>query len=108
VLADDESGYAVGLDTRLTPELELEGLARELVHRVQNMRKKAGFEISDRIVIYWQGWERLQEVFAAHGDYVRAETLANEIVQSPPPPDAYAEEQKLDGETTTLAVKRVT
>jgi len=103
-LAED-SGYAVGLDTRLTPELESEGLARELVHRIQNLRKAAGFEISDRITVRWRGWDRLRDVFAAHGDYVRAETLANDIAEGTPP-GAYTEEQKIDGHDVTLAVKR--
>jgi isoleucyl-tRNA synthetase len=102
----EESGYAVGLDTRLTPELKSEGTARELVHRIQNMRKAAGFEISDRIVIYWQGGDAIREVFAAHGDYIREETLANEIIEGSPPTGAHVEEQKLDGETFTLAVIR--
>jgi isoleucyl-tRNA synthetase len=105
-LADDESGYAVGLDTRLTPELESEGLARELVHRIQNMRKAAGFEISDRITVYWQGSDGLGEVFSAHSAYLREETLANEIVEGTPGPDSYVEEQKLGGGTLTLGVKR--
>jgi isoleucyl-tRNA synthetase len=105
-LAED-SGYAVGLDTRLTPELESEGLARELVHRIQNMRKAAGFEISDRITVHWQGWDRLRDVFAAHGEYAREETLANDLVEGPPPDGAFSEEQKIDGQTLTLAVKRV-
>ncbi|MBI2936292.1 MAG: isoleucine--tRNA ligase, partial [Chloroflexi bacterium] len=52
-----ESGYIVRIDTRITPELAQEGLARELVHRIQNMRRAAGFEISDRIVTWYQGGE---------------------------------------------------
>jgi isoleucyl-tRNA synthetase len=104
-LAED-SGYAVGLDTRLTPELESEGLARELVHRIQNMRKAAGFEISDRITVSWQGPERLREVFAAHGGYIREETLADAVTEGPPPAEAHVEEQKLEGQPLTLAVQR--
>jgi isoleucyl-tRNA synthetase len=106
-LAEDEAGYAVGLDTNVTPELAGEGLARELVHRIQNLRKSAGFEISDRIVAYFQGWDRLRGVFAAHGAYVREETLADDLVESPPPPEATSEQQNIDGHEVTLAVKRV-
>jgi isoleucyl-tRNA synthetase len=104
-LAED-SGYAVGLDTRLTPELESEGLARELVHRIQNLRKAAGFEISDRITVYWQGPERLRDVLATHDAYIREETLADGIAEGPVPADGYSEAQKLDGEAVTLAVKQ--
>ncbi|MBI2912793.1 MAG: class I tRNA ligase family protein, partial [Chloroflexi bacterium] len=106
-LASDEAGYALGLDTTLTPELRDEGLARELVHRIQNLRKAAGFDISDRIVTYYRGWERLGQVLARHGDYVRQETLSRELLEGAPPPDAHAEEQKIDGQAVTLAVRRV-
>jgi isoleucyl-tRNA synthetase len=106
VLADDESGYAVGLDTRLSDELRDEGLARELVHRIQNLRKAAGLEISDRIVAYYNGWDRLRDVFTAHGDYVRDETLANEVAEGTPPDSATTETAKVDGHEVTLAVRR--
>jgi isoleucyl-tRNA synthetase len=105
-VASDEAGYAVSLDTTITPELADEGLARELVHRIQNMRKAAGFEIADRITVYYAGWERLGQVLARHGGYVRAETLANDLVEGAPPDGAYIEEQKLDGRAVTLGVKR--
>ena len=61
-LAEDDAGYAVGLDTKITPELADEGLARELVHRIQNARKAAGFEISDRIAVFYGDSERLRSV----------------------------------------------
>jgi isoleucyl-tRNA synthetase len=105
-LAEDEAGYAAGLDTRITPELADEGLARELVHRIQNMRKAAGFEISDRIVITHGDSPRLRDILAAHGNYIREETLANELIEGLAPEDAYAEDQNLDGDTITLAVRR--
>jgi len=104
-LAED-SGYAVGLDTRLTLELESEGLARELVHRIQNLRKAAGLEISDRITVHWQGPDRLREVLATHDAYIREETLADGITEGPPPAEAHSEKQKLEGEDVTLSVKR--
>ena len=105
-LAEDDAGYAVGLDTTITPELADEGLARELVHRIQNARKAAGFEISDRIAVYYSDSERLRSVFGAHGEYVRAETLADEIAEGTAPEGAHVEEQALEGETVTLAVRR--
>jgi isoleucyl-tRNA synthetase len=105
-LAEDDAGYAVGLDTRLTPELADEGLARELVHRIQNMRKAAGFEISDRIIIYHDDSERLRYLLAAHGPYVQEETLANSIQSGHAPDGAFSEQQTLDGEAVTLAVQR--
>jgi isoleucyl-tRNA synthetase len=107
-VAEDESGYAVGLDTAVTPELAEEGLARELVHRIQSLRRAAGFDISDHITTYYQGPPRLQAVLQRHGDYVRQETLSEEMVEGAPPTSAgaHTEAQKLDGEPLTLAVLR--
>jgi isoleucyl-tRNA synthetase len=68
---DHDTGYAVAVESALTPELADEGLARELVHKIQNMRKAAGFEISDHIVTYHSGSDRVGEVLAAHDAYVR-------------------------------------
>jgi isoleucyl-tRNA synthetase len=106
-LAEDEAGYAVGIDTAITPELADEGLARELVHRIQNMRKAAGFEIADRISLYYSDAQRLRRVFADYGDYVREETLAEEIAEGRAPDAAYVEEQTVEGEKITFAVRRV-
>ncbi|MCH7511826.1 MAG: SDR family NAD(P)-dependent oxidoreductase, partial [Chloroflexi bacterium] len=68
-----EGGYVVALDTEVPPELRDEGLARELVHRLQNLRREAGFDIADRITTYWQGDDDVRRVLEAHGGYVRAE-----------------------------------
>jgi isoleucyl-tRNA synthetase len=106
-LAEDESGYAVGLDTRITPELADEGLARELVHRIQNLRKTAGLDISDRIVLYYSGWHRLRDVFATHATYIRDEVLAGDVSESPPPEDAAVDSQTIEGHEATLALRRV-
>jgi len=107
VLARDEAGYAVGLDIAITPELADEGLARELVHRLQNLRKAAGFDIADRIETYYRGPDWLQRVLARHGDYVRQETLSRSLLEGDPPPGAYTETQRLEGQEITLAVRRV-
>ena len=71
----EEGGYTVALETTLNKALEDEGLARELVHRIQNLRKQAGFEISDRIRLWYETDERLTEVIQAFRDYIRTETL---------------------------------
>jgi isoleucyl-tRNA synthetase len=72
-----ENGVVVALTTALTPELELEGDARDLVRAIQELRKEAGLELSDRIVL---GIHGADDVVAAHGAYVRSETLATSIV----------------------------
>ena len=101
-----EGGYTVAVTTEVGPSLALEGLARELVHRVQNMRRSAGFDIADHIVTYYQGDVGLDSVMEAHGEYVRQETLSRRVLKSVPPPDSHVESHTLDGLDVTLGVKR--
>ena len=101
-----EGGYSVAVTTEITPELELEGRARELVHLVQNMRRSAEFDIADHIATYYDGDEALEEVMAAHGDYIRQETLSRELTRGVPPEGAYTEEQKVNGLAVVLGVVR--
>jgi isoleucyl-tRNA synthetase len=96
----------VGIDANLTEELKAEGLAREVVRRIQDMRKKAGFNIEDRITICYQAHGRLSEVFSTWGEYIASETLATRLLNAPPVEDAYSEEFNLDGEELVLAVKQ--
>ena len=102
------SGQAltVGVNTVLTEDLRLEGLARDLVRAIQGMRKSAGFDIADRIVTYYQGGETLEQVVAAQGDYIAAETLSLEL-RLGLPDGGYREEQRLGGEPVTLAVVKI-
>jgi isoleucyl-tRNA synthetase len=79
VVESDES-VTVALDTELTPELVAEGLAREFVNRIQNMRKDAGFEVTDRIKISFNGSPELVEAITAFSDYVSNETLAESLI----------------------------
>ena len=102
-----EGGYSVAVTTEITPELELEGRARELVHLIQNMRRSAEFDIADHIVTYYGGDEALEEVIAAHGDYIRQETLSRELTRGVSPEGAYTEEQKVNGLAVVLGVVRV-
>jgi len=106
--AAEERGLIVAVDTTLTPELEREGLARDLVRRIQNMRKEADFNIDDRITTYYQAEGRLAEVMAdpEHVAYIRAETLSRELVEGPPPQGAYVQSFELEGDPITLGVQR--
>ena len=101
-----EGPYLVAVDTTLTDDLRDEGLARELVHRIQTMRRSADFQITDRIVTWYAGDERTARVMAQHGDYVRQETLSTELREGEPDTGAYTEEAKLDGVVVKLGVKR--
>ncbi len=94
----------VAVDATITPALRQEGLARELVRRIQAMRKSAGFDISDRIATYYQAGEELAQVFQEWSAYIQAETLSTALLAGAPPEGAYVEEQKVDGETATLGV----
>ncbi len=101
-----DKGVTVGLDTAITPELKAEGLARELVRRIQDLRKKAGFNIEDRIDTYYQAEGELAAVFSEWGAYIKAETLSEQLTAGAAPAGAFVEEQKVDGQKITLAVSR--
>ena len=102
-----ESGYMVAMETTITPDLAAEGLARELVHRIQNLRRAANFEITDRIVTFWQGPPRVGEVMQSFADYIQQETLSDGLVEGTPEEWAHAETQKLEGMELVLGVKQV-
>jgi isoleucyl-tRNA synthetase len=117
-LAED-NGYLVALDTHLTDDLIMEGLAREVVRRVQTMRKDADFDISDNILLKYNASGRLANAIEQFADYIRAETLSQQLEQGEPTngfhrvyfgPDPAGDPKKdtsIDGETLVLAVKRV-
>ncbi len=103
----------VAIDTVLTPELKAEGLARELVRRIQAQRKDADFNIEDRITTWYQAeddpstglGQGLAEVFATFADYIQAETLTTKLVAGEPPAEAYTETHKVEGQEVTIGVK---
>jgi isoleucyl-tRNA synthetase len=91
-----EPGVIVAVDTTLTPDLVAEGLARELVRRVQTARKNAGFRIKDRIVIYYEVGVELAELMSAWGSYIKHETLAADLVPARAPTGAFVVEEAID------------
>ena len=102
-----ESGYLAAVTTTISSDLAAEGTARELVHIVQNMRKAAGFDIADHIVTSYEGPSELGEVVEAHGEYIRQETLSNELVAGRAADGAHVENHKVNGLEAVLGVKRV-
>jgi isoleucyl-tRNA synthetase len=100
-----EGDYAVGLSTALTPELVEEGLARELGHRVQTMRKAAGFRIEEPIVIYYYGDAELSQVLSSFAAYVKQETLSRELLEGTSAA-GYTETFAIDGKTITVTLER--
>ena len=100
----EEGELGVAVDTNISPELAKEGLTREIVHRLQTMRKTAGFEIADYIVTFYQSDEYVQDVMRGYAAYIQHETLSREIRCEAPPADAFVEEHKLGGHTIMLGV----
>ena len=93
---EEDRAYSVALSTEITPELRLEGDARELVHGIQNMRRSADFDIADHIVTYYESSPELNAVVAAHSEYIRQETLSEDLLNQPPADDAYTETLKVN------------
>ena len=106
-LVNTEGGHSVAVPTEISPELRSEGMAREIVHRIQNMRRSAGFDIADYIVTHYQGDDYIKQVAEAHADYIKQETLSRELVEGAPEEDAFTESHKLSGHEISLGVKRL-
>uniref|UniRef100_A0A7V3RIH3 Isoleucine--tRNA ligase n=1 Tax=candidate division WOR-3 bacterium TaxID=2052148 RepID=A0A7V3RIH3_UNCW3 len=77
----EENGYTVAINTTITPEIESEGLARELIHKIQLLRKEANFNLTDRIKIYYKTTEKLKDAISKNLDYIKNETLALEVTE---------------------------
>ncbi|MEM7347307.1 MAG: DUF5915 domain-containing protein [Chloroflexota bacterium] len=96
----------VGIDVVITEELAAEGLARELVRRIQNMRKDAGFDIADKITIFYQAEGDVAAVMDSWADYIKTETLATAIEAGTAPDGAFAKTEKVEGQEVGLGVKQ--
>lgn len=103
-----EGPYLAALVTELTPELELEGLAREFVRRVQDLRKSADYAVDDRVQIAFAASDRLLKAVEAHRDYITGETLAEGLAAVDEPAGDREAEHTFDGERLVLAINRVT
>ena len=102
-----EGDITVAVSTEIPPELAGEGMAREIVHRLQTMRKSAGFEIADYIVTYYEGDDYVRKVMQDFSDYIKQETLSRQLIESGPEAGAFAENVKLGGHAMKLGVKKV-
>jgi isoleucyl-tRNA synthetase len=99
-----EGGGLAALATELTPSLEREGLAREFVRRVQDLRKTADLQIADRIRIYYTATPKLADAVKLHAEYIAAETLAMEVREGPAPQGAPSASDEFDGESLSIAL----
>ena len=102
-----EGGYMVAIPSEISSELILEGHARELVHIIQNMRRSADFNIADRILTYYQGDTQLDDVILEYGDYIRQETLSDDVRRERLPDGAHAEDHNINGIAARLGVVRL-
>jgi len=96
----------VVLDTNLSPELVEEGFVRELVSKIQTMRKEAGFEVQDHIDVYESGNDRIRQILEKYEDQLKKEVLADTVSYTDAADGAYVKEWTVNGERVTLAVKK--
>ena len=104
-VTEGDNCVTVVLDTNLTPELIEEGFVRELVSKIQTMRKEAGFEVMDYIRVYQDGNEKIADLLNAHGDEIRNEVMAKEIILGQM--SGYSKEWNINGENVKLGVEKI-
>ena len=102
--SNSDYGITVVLDTNLSEELLEEGFVREIISKVQTMRKEAGFEVMDKIAVSYEGTEKAEKVFADNASTIADETLALEVTKATPA--GYTKEWKINGEAVTIGVEK--
>jgi len=104
----NDAKYWVAMSTALTPQLIAEGLSRELVRHLQNMRRNAMFDITDHIITYYQTKEpSIKQVINTFADYIKQETLSRELIDGLPPDGAYSEKHRISDSEVSLAIKKI-
>ena len=104
-VSESDHTITVVLDTNLTPELIEEGFVRELVSKIQTMRKEAGFEVMDKIRVYAKDNDKIVSIMKNHDDEIKSEVLAEEIVTGET--KGYEKEWNINSEKVTMAVERI-
>ncbi|HEX6058100.1 MAG TPA: isoleucine--tRNA ligase [Gemmatimonadaceae bacterium] len=108
-VVEESAGFFAAIDPTITPELRAEGLARELISRVQRLRKEAGLAVSDRIVLTVAGAETVRDMVKTHREWIATEVLAREVVVADELPDHHLAAQSVDldeGITARIALTR--
>ena len=103
-VSSQEGEVTVALDTKLTPELIEEGFVREIISKVQTMRKEAGFEVMDRILVYAADNAKIAGLLKEHAEELKKEVLADDIILGSV--DGYTKEWNINGENVMLGVKK--
>jgi len=102
----NEEKYSVAVNIELSPELVAEGVSREVVRRLQTMRRAADFDIADHIVTYYETEGPIKRVMTDFADYIKQETLSIDLINSSPPREAYAEKYHISDADVVLAVAK--
>jgi isoleucyl-tRNA synthetase len=103
----NDARYHVAVSTELTPELVAEGISRELVRHLQNMRRNAELNITDHIITYYQTKEPLiKQVINSFAAYIKQETLSQELIDGLPPEGTYCEKDRISNSDVSLAIKK--
>ncbi len=101
-----DGDYWVAVATDLSPELKAEGIAREVVRRLQTMRRSANLNITDHIVTYYYGDESIRYMIMEFAEYVKQETLSRELIPALPPNESYSEKHHISGYEISLGIKK--
>ena len=104
-VSEQDNELTVVLDTNLTPELVEEGLVRELISKIQTMRKEAGFEVMDLIRVYARGNEKIAHILEQYGSQIAGDVMAKEIIADRM--GGYEKEWNINGEEVTLGVEKL-
>jgi len=103
----NDAKYWVAVSIELPPELIAEGVSRELVRHLQNMRRNAKFDITDHIITYYQTKEPcIKQVINAFADYIKQETLSQELINALPPDGTYGEKHRIANGEVSLAIRQ--
>ena len=104
-VSENDNDITVVLDTNLTEELLEEGFVREIISKVQTMRKEAGFEVMDKIHVYAKDNQKIEDVMTAHKEEIQEEVLAEEITFGTC--EGYVKEWSINSEKVTLGVVKL-
>ncbi len=104
LVAQSEKDVTVVLDTNLDDKLIEEGFIRELISKIQTMRKEAGFEVQDHIEIYYKGNDKISEIILNNSNVIMSDTLADKVSEGE---NGYTKEWNINGEKVTLSVNKL-
>ena len=106
-LVTSEGKLTVALDITVTDDLRREGVARELINRIQNIRKDSGFEVTDRIRVEIEAKEAVVGAVAAYADYIGQQTLARDVRTAALPEGEFVVDSEIDEEPLKIAVTKL-